>query len=422
MRLFPRSPASVLAAGLTNSVSLFSTKVSPSLPFSKTLPPAESVSSILQAQTTVFGVVHGNGLRSGRKRLRKSLVGPKYTMWYGYRARDILPEFLSPVKEEFFRDEEALQRLGKTRIKGKMLPQLKSVRDKLRFDESFPEAADKVESLPFDALLTEFEKKNMSARLSKCTSESERSSVENEFIRIALDREQRPQQWEDYLDGLDAVDRNKGGDDSSSSAAAATGSSSGDKDSTSKQKKKGSFVFRSGLDDKRQWGQKQSGESSDVKIDSTESSSTLPLDNTLAAAAKTLADVDADPIHLLSDVDIANKGEVDKAFSLYASAKAKTAWSVHAKQKDNFGKNILFRDLERQLQHQGLEVSETGLSEMMKKDPGLKAQAFAKSKLIKLMKESSPDVSLSQVRGLDTISDGGGLEGQRERSVQQRRK
>jgi len=414
--LFPRLSASLVASNGKKNSYFFSTKTLPTLPFSKTVPPPESVSAILQAQTTVFGVVHGNGQRSGRKRLRKSLIGPKYTMWYGYRARDILPEFLSPVKEEYFRDEEALQRLGKTRIKGKMLPQLKSVRDKLRFDEAFPEASDKVESLPFDALLTDFEKKDMSARMAKCASESERSSVENEFVRIALDREQRPQQWDDYLDGLDASDRNK--------AAEETAAPSEEKDA-GKQKKKGSFVFRSSLDDKRQWGQKQSPiqtssvetqEGSEVKVDASESQDALAP----AATLKTDSNVDADPVHLLSDVDTTNTNEMDKAFALYASAKAKYSWSIFSKQKDIFGKSVMYRDLERQLQQQGLEVSENGLSEMLKRDPSVKAQAFAKSKLLKLMKESTPNVDPSQLRVQDSRA--GEIDLQRERNVQHRRK
>ena len=389
--------------------SSFSTKARP-LFFSNTILPNEAANrDILKAQTSVFGIVHGNGLRSGRKRLRKSLIGPKYTMWYGYRARDILPEFLSPVKEEFFRDEEALQRLGKTRIKGKMLPQLKSVRDKLRFDESFPEASDKVESLPFDALLTESEKKEMSIRSAKCITEFERSSVENEYVRIALDREQRPQQWDDYLDGLDATERNKTGE-----ASTQNESVNNEKD-LGKQKKKGSFIFRSSLDDKRQWGQKQhtqqikenqaddivSKTESEESINSNQPSSQVSSMPTSSSSTTTplleTTSTDTDPISLLTNVDITNKEMVDKAFHNFVLEKAKRTWEYYNKHKSEFGKSVMIRDLERKLEENGYQIGEEGLVLLFKSNPAEKSRAFAKVKFLQLLNKTAPSVHPTQL-------------------------
>ena len=409
MRLVFRSTLSTVLSIFSSS---FSTKARP-LSFSNTIPPNEAKNDILKAQTSVFGVVHGNGLRSGRKRLRKSLIGPKYTMWYGYRARDILPEFLSPVKEEFFRDEEALQRLGKTRIKGKMLPQLKSVRDKLRFDESFPEASDKVESLPFDALLTENEKKEMSLRSAKCITEFERSSVENEYVRIALDREQRPQQWDDYLDGLDATERNKNGE-----ASAQNESVNNEKD-LGKQKKKGSFIFRSSLDDKRQWGQKQHTQpikenQVDGIVSKTESEESINLNHpssqvssmpTSSSSTTTTttpplletSSTDTDPISLLSNVDLTNKEMVDKAFHTFVLEKAKRTWDFYNKHKSEFGKSVIIRDLERNLEENGYQIEEEGLVSLFKSNPAEKSRAFAKAKLLQMLNKTAPSVHPTQL-------------------------
>lgn len=111
------------------------------LPYTHTTIPDEAKAAIVEAQYKIFGVVQGNGQRSGRKWLRQLLRGPKSKNWYGYSVRDLLPEYLTPAKEEISRSEEAMQRLGKSRIKGKVKPELMATVDQLKFESKIKEVS-----------------------------------------------------------------------------------------------------------------------------------------------------------------------------------------------------------------------------------------------------------------------------------------
>lgn len=101
----------------------------------KPLSPEDVTKVVQSAQTKVFGTAFPGNLRTGRKRLRAALKGPASKNWYGYTFDDILPEALTEMKEEYYRDEEQLNRLGKTRITGKMKNPLKSKVEVMQFDD-----------------------------------------------------------------------------------------------------------------------------------------------------------------------------------------------------------------------------------------------------------------------------------------------
>lgn len=101
----------------------------------KPLSPEDVAKVVQTAQTKVFGTAFPGNLRTGRKRLRAILRGPASKNWYGYTFDDILPEALTEMKEDYYRDEEQLNRLGKTRITGKMKNPLKSKVEVMQFDD-----------------------------------------------------------------------------------------------------------------------------------------------------------------------------------------------------------------------------------------------------------------------------------------------
>lgn len=87
-------------------------------------PPAEgAAAAILEARRQIFGHVPGDGTRSGRKAFRQKLKGQVIKDWYHLRITDLPLHEIgleNPVREELYRKEEELNRIGKTRIKGKV--------------------------------------------------------------------------------------------------------------------------------------------------------------------------------------------------------------------------------------------------------------------------------------------------------------
>lgn len=82
-----------------------------------------AAAAILEARRQIFGHVPGDGTRSGRKAFRQKLKGQALKDWYHLRIEDLpLHEvgIENPAREELYRKEEELNRIGKTRIKGKV--------------------------------------------------------------------------------------------------------------------------------------------------------------------------------------------------------------------------------------------------------------------------------------------------------------
>jgi hypothetical protein len=99
-------------------------------------PVVHDVAALLRrAQSKVFGTDFGDHRRSGRKRLRSHLRGPSVKGYYGFNFDDVLPNAVTTMKEDFFRDEELLNRIGKTRIKGKMKEPLKDMVETMQFED-----------------------------------------------------------------------------------------------------------------------------------------------------------------------------------------------------------------------------------------------------------------------------------------------
>jgi hypothetical protein len=111
------------------------------LPFARTRPSLEAREAIAEAQFRVWGTVRGNNLRSGRKRLRQALQGPSSKAWYGYRVQELLPEWVTPIRETYFRAEEGLQRLGKSRVAGRQLQPRKITADEIKIEDLIPDVS-----------------------------------------------------------------------------------------------------------------------------------------------------------------------------------------------------------------------------------------------------------------------------------------
>ena len=94
---------------------------------------------VVEARRQVFGEIPGNGKRSGRKWLRRCLRGPSIKSWYGVHFSDILPNFITDEKVEVFLNEQQLNRVGKSRITGKMKPYAKPLVDTMLFEETLDE-------------------------------------------------------------------------------------------------------------------------------------------------------------------------------------------------------------------------------------------------------------------------------------------
>ena len=198
---------------------------------------------IEQAQYKIFGTVKGNGQRTGRKRLRQGLRGSTFKAWYGNHLNDLLPENLFPIKEDYYRMEVALQRLGKSRITGKIKQPLQSTVDQLTFEDALPDIIEKADDVHYRELLFNHEIVELEQALSNVTTKEERLFIENSYKRIALDRSQRPDAWIEYMD---KVEKEAAGTAGTPPPAA--------EDEKGTKKRVNTFEFRQGLTDKRQWG------------------------------------------------------------------------------------------------------------------------------------------------------------------------
>ena len=98
-------------------------------------PSSAVLSDVIESRRIVFGDVAGNGKRSGRKWLRKTLRGPSIKSWYGVHFSDVLPNFISSEKEEVFENEQQLNRVNKSGITGKMKPYAKPFVDNMLFEQ-----------------------------------------------------------------------------------------------------------------------------------------------------------------------------------------------------------------------------------------------------------------------------------------------
>jgi hypothetical protein len=95
------------------------------IPDTRLFPPPSpgATEAILEARRVIFGAVQGNNQRSGRKALRATMSGRVLKEYYEPRLNELDLERVgveNPIREELFRAEEEKNRIGKTRIKGKM--------------------------------------------------------------------------------------------------------------------------------------------------------------------------------------------------------------------------------------------------------------------------------------------------------------
>lgn len=117
------------------------------LPFNRVAAPsADAMAAIVEARRKVFGIVPVDNVRSGRKILRAKLKGPGIQAWYpdtmedlGIYKQGILEE---EFREELFREEQLNNRLGKTRIKGKVRGPTQSFARHMRLEDVEEELVD----------------------------------------------------------------------------------------------------------------------------------------------------------------------------------------------------------------------------------------------------------------------------------------
>jgi hypothetical protein len=101
------------------------------------LPTAAALADVADARRRIFGDEPGNGLRSGRKVLRRTLRGPSALSWYGASYNDVFPTETGVfVNEDDYRLEVNLNRVGKSRMKGKMKHFKKPFLDSVRLDDA----------------------------------------------------------------------------------------------------------------------------------------------------------------------------------------------------------------------------------------------------------------------------------------------
>ncbi len=104
------------------------------------LPTAAALADVAAARRRIFGDEPGNGLRSGRKWLRRRLKGPAALSWYGVPYNDVFPaETGNSVNEDDYRLELILNRVGKSRMKGKMKHFKKPFLDNIKLEDAFAE-------------------------------------------------------------------------------------------------------------------------------------------------------------------------------------------------------------------------------------------------------------------------------------------
>ena len=103
------------------------------------LPPSpECAKAIIDARSEIFGISPGNGLRSGRKILRRRLKGPQISTYYPTTISELPLTDVGvepPAREALFRTEQQLNRLGKSRLKGKMRGGTARFQDKMRLQD-----------------------------------------------------------------------------------------------------------------------------------------------------------------------------------------------------------------------------------------------------------------------------------------------
>ncbi len=108
-----------------------------------------------------------------------------------------------------------------------------------------PQILDGAEQVHYRDLLTEAEAAQLDASLRRVPhgDPSARASVEEPYLTIAADRAQRPGAW------LDLIAKEAG-----AAGAGAGEAAEGKEEGAPGAKKRGTFQFRQGRDDKRQWG------------------------------------------------------------------------------------------------------------------------------------------------------------------------
>eukprot|EP00929_Paragymnodinium_shiwhaense_P122931 TRINITY_DN96245_c0_g1_i1.p1 TRINITY_DN96245_c0_g1~~TRINITY_DN96245_c0_g1_i1.p1 ORF type:complete len:134 (+),score=17.76 TRINITY_DN96245_c0_g1_i1:28-402(+) len=92
---------------------------------------------VKEAASRLFGTVQPQGnLRSGRKVLKRALKGPAVAQWYPYTLKEVnAPGYEDPIIEDFYREEQELNRVGKTRIEGKLKPIREEVIERIKFSD-----------------------------------------------------------------------------------------------------------------------------------------------------------------------------------------------------------------------------------------------------------------------------------------------
>lgn len=120
-----------------------------SVPLAENLitPPEAAAQAILAAKYNVWGEIQGTNERSGRKWLRQKLRGPHVRGWYGINFRDVFPEYITPIKEEMFEEEQSMHRFGKGGTSGKggkVKPPKKYMVDTMTFESNVEEILEEV--------------------------------------------------------------------------------------------------------------------------------------------------------------------------------------------------------------------------------------------------------------------------------------
>ena len=222
-----------------------------------------------------------------------------------------------------------------------------------------------------DAHLVPEEIEERERLLSDAKSESEREMIASLYERIAARREQ-----------TSSADR---------AVAAASAAASTAADGTAKkQKRKSSFVFRAGLEDKRSWGRPAApiaaaAAANKADSDETEGSGTAgavdadaKMDDVLAGLAAA-AEFDADP-------DALSPPELEAAFAKYATARAAAEWRLLNEVKDEGIVSALRADVASLLEDSKLPVSAEGLAQLHLSDQRGKAEIIERARRFSLRK------------------------------------
>ena len=210
--------------------------------------------------------------------------------------------------------------------------------------------------------------------LADAKSDSEREMIASLYERVAARREQ-----------TSSADR---------AAAAASAAASTAADGTAKKaKRKSSFVFRAGLEDKRSWGRptapppasaaasKADAEAAEgggggggAAAEGADAAADATMDNVLAELAAA-AEFDADP-------DALSPAELDAAFSKYATSRAAAEWRLlsHGQGDDGSIVSALRADVAALLEESKLPVSAEGLAQLHVADLRGKAEIVERAR------------------------------------------